>query len=710
MGTNRRLAAIYLLAVLIGSTSWPAALRGQELKTVEETYRSIFVKIKDVGGSDFLFSPEVVADKEGSIRLAHSVLLADETGATDYRQSETLRERNRAKKIFQIDDSDLDRAELLFFGTAKEARCNGHRLRCETLPSTGWSRASVSPDFLKNGANEITFARGGSLLIEPGRLGCSYKSRDGGATWTNRELGDKNALQGEYLVRLRLSRYAPHGWAMSPVIDLWCQSDTDAGKPWKIEEFQAMKELNDKQPKGTSLTAWLRTGSTPTPDEKNWTAWRKLDKDIKTDAKTADHRWAQLKYELATTRAQATPRIRSVELVFGGKADEEKIKRGKIRIVPSSTPNRRPVGTLTSVPFVYQPLSPRLKLLREKYQLDKVIAPGKTEMEQLMLLRYWVRNQCHRGWANHPALWIPPWDALLILESRDRPDCLVMCTHFSCIFTQCCLALGWNARHCILDHHCVSEVWVDQHRKWVMMDTGNSAERADVGLHFERGGVPLSARELHLLQRSGKTAGVKVCFTPARLIEKISPLCRPAPTPKKKPLERPDTIPLAELKKYPVCQLDNYRRYAFPPRNNYLDTLYPGELEHGFSHYFYDGYYWVGDSPDDPRLSPEYSRHLPPERAADIDWDLNWVRLHLSETNQAGEVQVDVETGMPNLARLEKITSEGGKEAKSDWQPAAARFTWKLKPGRNVLAVRGVNHWGRAGRSERVELKWTPPH
>jgi hypothetical protein len=658
----------------------------------------------------FLLSPEIVTDKAGSLRLAHSLLLAEETGATDYRQTETLNERIQAKKVFPLDDIDVDSAELFFFGAAKQVRMNGHLLKAEPLFTTGWMRARISSTFLKTGPNEVVFAGGGSLLIEPGRPGRSFRSNDGGETWSNRDLGGDKHLQGEYLVRLRLPRYAPRGWAMSSVLDLWMQTTTEIGRPWKIDKFESMANLNKGQPEGTRLTAWLRTGGTPTPDERNWTDWRKLDQDVKTDAKTSGHRWAQLKFDFATTRAQATPRLRAVELNLSGTPSKERPpKGGTIRIIPPAKSDTEVESAISSVPFVYQQPSPRLKLLREKYKLDQVIAPGKTEMEQLMLLRYWVRNQCHRGWASHPALWIPPWDALLILESRDRPDCLVMCTHFSCVFTQCCLALGWNARHCILDHHCVSEVWVDQHHKWVMMDTGNSAERADVGLHFERDGVPLSARELQLLHRSGKTEGVQVCFTPARLIEKITPLCRPAPPPKGKPLARPDVIPFTELKKYPVCQLENYRRYAFPPRNDFLTTLYPGELEHGFSNYFYDGYCWVGDSPDDPRISPEYSRHLSPERPQDIDWDVNWVRIYLSQTAKAGEVQVDVESHVPNLARLEKDTTGTTTDSKPAWQVTPARFIWKLKPGRNVLAMRGVNHWERAGRPSRVDVEWTPP-
>src|SRR5205823_1981971 len=135
---------------------------------------------------------------------------------------------------------------------------------------------------------------------------------------------------------------------------------------------------------------------------------------------------------------------------------------------------------------------------------------------------------------------MPPWDALMILECKDQPDCLTMCTHYAAVFTQCCQSLGWNARHCILDHHCVSEVWVDQHNKWVMMDAGNSSERADVGLHFERNAVPLSAREMQLIYREGKPDGITVCFTPARLVEQIAAMCRPAPKPPAKP--RPDTV------------------------------------------------------------------------------------------------------------------------------------------------------------------------
>lgn len=649
--------------------------------------------------SRFVLSPEVIADEDGNIRLAHSVLVADEMGATDYRQSETLSDRVWARKCFVLDSADVTSADLILYGSAKLVSVNGKPLGApEPLGSSGWAHVKIPIDRLIAGENEVILSGGGSLAIEPTRQpGRSAKSKDGGRTWSDESLGAKDNQSGEYLVRLRVGRYAPRGWAVSPVVDLWTGEVAVSGKLLSA----TLSDVSHAQAEGTKLVASIRTGSAPTPDAKTWTGWADLDRPFRPESEAQGHRWAQLRLDLRTTRPQASPRLpRRFELTIETQPDFVTTKdRLEVKAIENG-----PLQT-GSVPFVYQEPSPRLRLLRERYQLDKVIAPGKTEMEQLMLLRYWVRNQWHTAWGSHPAAWMPPWDALVILESKDQPDCLTMCTHYAAVFCQCCLALGWNARHCILDHHCVAEVYVDQHHKWVMMDAGNSAERADVGLHFEKDGVPLSALELHLAEKSGKTDGITVCFTPAALVEKVSPLCRPAPAPKPavKVEPRPVTIPLGDLKKFPVCQLVNYRRYAFPARNNYLHSLVPGELYQGWSNYFYDGYCWVGDSPDAPQLSPEYSRHLPPSRPQDVDWKLNESRIHLSRTSKSGEVRVDVETMTPNLLRLERRDEE--KEA---WQATLAGFVWKLKPGVNILRIRGVNQWERGGREARVEVRWTP--
>lgn len=638
----------------------------------------------------------VVADPDGSLRLTGSLLVADEMGATDFHQSESLGPQVQVKKIVHLDSPEAKEAELFFFGSAKQVSWNGVVLSTpEKLFSTGWSRVRVPAHLLRQGDNTVLFTGPGQLLVEPSKQpGRSFKSTDGGKTWARDNLTNRGHVEGEYLVRLRLGRHGRSGQVLSNVVDLWPSRDGIA-VPGKLKALVAQMPPGSlpQQPASTRLRIFVRTGSTPWPEAKSWTDWESLDQIYNVPAEAARHRWAQLRFDLETASPLTSPRVpASFELLT--------------RFVPDTLPadslgvkdsSGNPVVLRPGTPFTYQEPSPRLELLRKRYKLDEVIAPGQTEMEQLMLLRYWVRNQWHTAWGNHPAGWMPPWDAHIILEGKDHPDCLTMCTHYAAVFTQCCLALGWNARHCILDHHCVSEVFVNSAGKWVMMDAGNSPQRADVGLHFERNGVPWSARELLLAYHGKKTDGITVHFTPAKLSEKIAHLCRPAPPRQDHLGPRPDVISLAELRKYPVCQIENYRRYAFPNRNNFLSSLVPGELYQGWSEYFYDGYCWVGDDPNLPRHSPEYSHLLSPLREQDVDWKLNWTRIHLSRTAKPDELRVDLETHTPNLLRFEKVDGD-----RKDACPAS--FVWQLQPGVNVLRVRSVNRWEKSGSVAWVEV------
>src|SRR4051794_8000478 len=176
----------------------------------------------------FAYSPEVVFDSErAAVRLAKSILVADEIGGTDYTQTLTLTDQVWAKKTFDLDAAEAESAELLFFGTAAKVTVNGERLaKAERLPSTGWFRVAVSPRLLKAGANEVVLKGAGQVLIEPAaKPGRSARSTDGGQTWSTSDVGGKGHSPGEYVVRLRLGRYARAGWAESPVIDLWTGKD-----------------------------------------------------------------------------------------------------------------------------------------------------------------------------------------------------------------------------------------------------------------------------------------------------------------------------------------------------------------------------------------------------------------------------------------------------------------------------------------------------
>src|SRR5262249_26952556 len=129
---------------------------------------------------------------------------------------------------------------------------------------------------------------------------------------------------------------------------------------------------------GEHIRPWVRTGSTPTPGPATWTEWNRLESAYRLDD-TPHHRWAQVRFDIPGHSRQGTLKLEpSIEIPFTFETN------GPIEdLVVNQTVGPRILQG--STPFVYQELSPRLKLLRERYQLDKVIAPGKTEMEQLML-------------------------------------------------------------------------------------------------------------------------------------------------------------------------------------------------------------------------------------------------------------------------------------------------------------------------------------
>ena len=99
---------------------------------------------------------------------------------------------------------------------------------------------------------------------------------------------------------------------------------------------------------------------------------------------------------------------------------------------------------VSSYDFDYaDPHHPRMRHLREKYRLDEIVAPGKTEMEKFALLRQWVRRQWE-GWNENEYNYCPQWDALEILELAPQNLALGMCTHYAAVFAQCAAALGYH--------------------------------------------------------------------------------------------------------------------------------------------------------------------------------------------------------------------------------------------------------------------------
>ncbi len=163
--------------------------------------------------------------------------------------------------------------------------------------------------------------------------------------------------------------------------------------------------------------------------------------------------------------------------------------------------------TPSGLPFpVEDPDHPVLQELRERFGLATVAGTG-TDVERAVRLRDWIKSLS----AHCTPYRMPRWDALTILDRASRGVENFICIHYSVSLVQCCLALGMQARMINLhrgiaagyvigdeavtdppvDEHVVCEVWSREQQGWVMLDT-------DYDCHYERGGVAVSAYEIHL--------------------------------------------------------------------------------------------------------------------------------------------------------------------------------------------------------------------
>jgi hypothetical protein len=140
--------------------------------------------------------------------------------------------------------------------------------------------------------------------------------------------------------------------------------------------------------------------------------------------------------------------------------------------------------------------NPKLAELRKQHRLDQVIAPGKDEFERQVLLLDWTHRQfkkfgrpstnCH--------------GALGILNAIGEGHTF-FCAQYAEVLVSAAASLGWVNRPLALrrhqgvnkvggsTEHSVTEMWSNQHRKWVMFDPTSN-------LVLEKEGVPLNAYEI----------------------------------------------------------------------------------------------------------------------------------------------------------------------------------------------------------------------
>ncbi len=589
---------------------------------------------------------------DDGVHLRKTVLLQDEQGMTHYNNAQALDATTWAKKQFMVDDPACEHAEIMaFYGKGAKVTCNGQELKeGDVIPSTAWMAWKVPVKLLKRGLNEFVFSGGGSLLIEPSLApNRSALSLDGGKTWDFDRMGAGGVENGEFAARLRLAQYPKEGVITSEVVDL---VGNEAAMRPKTTISHIQLDVNpDRLPSPAIIE--IRSGATPSPDA-SWSPWRDIHAPINKIPSPETGRWAQWRAALPSAKNQ---RLQQVELkpILNGEGG------GAAAQILEITPVTIQRG---SWPFAHQQPSSRVELLRKRYKLDDVVSKGKTELEKFVLLRDWCRYTAPKGWDAGATQWVPPWDALVILETNKAPLALCMCTHFSTLFVQCADALGYNARHLILDHHCAAEVWSNQFHKWIVMDTGNSVDPT-LNCHFEKDGVPLGAVEIHQLLKADRLKEIEAVYTPPR-----------------------GRVRGDDLSKKDQCGFINYRRFCQPFRNNHMTTPFPGEPEHGEADYYCDAYLWWNDQAV-PAATPEYGKSTC--RVADYNWTLNETAIYLQATDAADTLTVMFDTVTPNFDKF-LVSVDGGK-----WEAKTALFPWKLHAGENKFQVKSVNQFGVEG-------------
>jgi hypothetical protein len=206
--------------------------------------------------------------------------------------------------------------------------------------------------------------------------------------------------------------------------------------------------------------------------------------------------------------------------------------------------------------------------------------------------------------------------------------------------------------------HSTTEIWSNQHRKWVMLDPTSN-------MYLEREGVPLNAYEIR--EEWFYRGGTNLTFVIGK---------------ERKRLRKAD-LPIV-LKHFPNFgdlavhpdELDKYGFIGYVPNTDFMDSREDYGKMFITKDKLCDGTKWhVRTNPANPATDPYFP--------------LGQTVLNFAVEN--GIIRARLQTFTPNFKRYE-AQLDG-----SEWAPSEESFRWELHPGTNRLAVRTVNLFGTAG-------------
>jgi hypothetical protein len=308
---------------------------------------------------------------------------------------------------------------------------------------------------------------------------------------------------------------------------------------------------------------------------------------------------------------------------------------------------------------------PAVEELRSLYRLTDIAGEG-TDWEQALRLLNWVHTRAdHNGWNAAPQR-----DAHALLQHAAAGGSL-RCVEYSHLLTQVLSAVGIPARVVYLRRknpergfgagHVVVEAWINQFRKWVLLDPQCNA-------YWTWCGMPQGALELRRLRLGGRTLFLH------RATQKWSPLDR--------------------LAKYVWAQY--FHHCLFYRAGDYYglgEATFPVPWR-----------YW------DQKAAPAFEfQGLNVAEAAVSDWSqvnftCNAVTIQLRSPAPgepfAPELLAELSHCTPWFAQYEIRFDDGEWQATDGAEPLA----WRLRPGSNRIEARTVNQLGRRGIPSTIAL------
>jgi len=358
----------------------------------------------------------------------------------------------------------------------------------------------------------------------------------------------------------------------------------------------------------------------------------------------------------------------------------ESLKEGAVVALGGRTATVKKLHTLSYVEDDYTRRfkfdsfeNPKLRELRTRYKLDDVVAPGREEFEKQVLLMDWVHQQFKKfGQPSTNAR-----GALEILQALDDGHTF-FCSQYAQLLVSSAASLGWIDRPLALrmhrgaakvggsTEHSVTEIWSNQHRKWVMLDPTSN-------MYLERSGVALNAYEIR--QEWFYQNGTNLTFVIGKERKKY----------------RKSDLPIflkrfagfGDLAVHPD-ELDKYGFTAYIPNTDLMNSGFDYARMFIVKDQLCDGTKW-------------HVRTVPAHPATDPYFPIGQAAMGLFAENE--NIRVEMKTLTPNFERYE-IQVDGG-----EWKPARAMFIWNIHDGQNRLNARTVNRFGVSGPVSEAALR-----